>query len=57
MCTSDTNTILHLPLSADKAPQLVAYVTPGARGAVDVDGRGQVGTVVHCERRGQRRSA
>lgn len=46
--------ILQLPLSADKVPQLVADVTARSRGCVDVDGRGQVCSVVHCKRRKQR---
>lgn len=45
--------VLQLPLSADKVPQLVTDVTARSHGRVDVDGRGQVCSVVHCKRRKQ----
>lgn len=47
--TSDYFTsVLRLPLGADEAPKLVAYINARARGGVDVDGGCQVCTIVHC---------
>lgn len=50
---SNNTFILQLPFSADKVPQLVAYGTPRSQRCVNVDGSGQVCTIVHCKRRGQ----